>query len=146
MKYRMRFFTLLTQSTGRLLELIGLSAPLISNTHISSVKIMWLCLQHGPYTIGVFEFDKAEASWLICSFVLHDDTIYYFPILWEIVSQCLWEKKRNNITMLLQKKAQNHTANLLMWILIEDIITQLSFPPEHEEVKSWFIELMLSLW
>lgn len=54
---------------------------------------MWLCLQHCPYTIGVFELNKAEASRLICSFVLHDDTIYYFPILWEVVSQCLWEEK-----------------------------------------------------
>lgn len=42
---------------------------------------MWLCLQHCPYTIRVFELNKAEASRLICSFVLHDDTIYYFPIL-----------------------------------------------------------------
>lgn len=70
-----------TQNLGRLLELIRLSAPLIPNTHISSIKIVRLCLQHRPYTIGIFEFDKAEASRLVCSFVLHDDTIYYFPIL-----------------------------------------------------------------
>lgn len=56
---------------------------------------MRLCLQNGPYTIGVFEFDKAEAPRLICSFVLHDDTIYYFPILWEVVSKRFWEKDRN---------------------------------------------------
>lgn len=54
---------------------------------------MRLCLQHCPYTIGVFEFDKAKASRLICSFVFHDDTVDYFPILWEVVSKCLWEKK-----------------------------------------------------
>lgn len=75
-------------------RLIKLTAPLIQNTYISSIQIVWLCLQYCPYTIGVFEFDKAEASWLICSLVLHDDTIYDLPILWEVVSQCLWENKR----------------------------------------------------
>lgn len=65
---------------------------------------MRLCLQHRPYTIGVFEFNKAEASRLIRSFVLHDDTIDYFPILRKVVSKCLWEKKE-------RKKWNNSAAS-----------------------------------
>lgn len=91
-KKRMRVLTLHTKRL-QIPRLIKLTAPLIQNTYISSIQIVWLCLQYCPYTIGVFEFDKAEASWLICSLVLHDDTIYDLPILWEVVSQCLWEKK-----------------------------------------------------
>lgn len=57
------------------------------HTHISAIKIMGLGLQYSPDTVGVFEFDKTKAPRLICGFVLHDDTINYFPILREIVSQ-----------------------------------------------------------
>lgn len=59
----------------------------ISHTHISAIEIMGFGLQYSPDTVGVFEFDKTKAPRLICGFVLHDDTINYFPILREIVSQ-----------------------------------------------------------
>lgn len=93
---------------------------------------MRLCLQYRPYTIGVFEFDKAEASRLICSFVLHDDTIYHFPILWEVVSQCLWENKEMT-TVLIHKNKRKTIKQYCKCEIITEDITQPTLLPEHKE-------------
>ena len=66
------------------------------DTYISAIEVMRFGLQHCPYTVGVFEFDKSKPSRLICWFVLHDDTIYHLPVLWEVVPQRFWGAESNS--------------------------------------------------